>query len=86
MPEPEPLATTQQVADYLIADTQTLSNWRYRGVGPKFVKIGGLVRYRWGDVFEWVDSRVAQRTDDVPHESCGSPVSKRTSADRRRGG
>lgn len=66
---PEPLAVAQQVADFLGTTVDTLANWRYRGVGPRFVKVGGIVRYRWSDVNAWVESRVAQRTDDIPTEA-----------------
>ena len=30
--------------------TRTLEQWRWRGEGPKFIKIGGSVRYRVEDV------------------------------------
>lgn len=69
---PEPLAVAQQVADFLGTTVDTLANWRYRGVGPRFVKVGGIVRYRWADVHAWVESRVAQRTDDIPTEAAAS--------------
>ena len=29
---------------------KTLQSWRYAGQGPRFIKIGRLVRYRVGDV------------------------------------
>jgi hypothetical protein len=31
----------------------TLSTWRSRGLGPRFVKVGGRVLYRLADVVEY---------------------------------
>ncbi len=39
--------------------TGTLRNWRYQGIGPKYVKVGASVRYRRSDVVAWLDSRTA---------------------------
>lgn len=36
---------------------KTLSDWRSRGIGPAFVKIGRHVRYRPTDVEKWLASR-----------------------------
>lgn len=55
---PEPLATPDQVADYLQIPAKTLAEWRSRGIGPDYVKPGGRhVRYRWPDVHSWVDTQ-----------------------------
>jgi len=35
---------------------QTLSKWRLRHRGPKFLKLGGKVRYRVTDIQAWMDS------------------------------
>jgi len=35
-----------------------------RGTGPKFIKRGSRVLYRWSDVLEWLDRNTIQRTDD----------------------
>jgi hypothetical protein len=42
---------------------RTLANWRSRGLGPKFAKIGGRVLYRLADVEAWEDSRTFRGTD-----------------------
>lgn len=39
---------------------------RYRGTGPRFVKIGRKVFYRREDVATWLDSQAKNRTDDRP--------------------
>lgn len=40
------LLTAEQAAEYLHVQTQTLANWRGTGKGPKFIRIGRLIRYR----------------------------------------
>ena len=53
------LATTEQVAAYLGDDfpVKTLIAWRYKGTGPRFVRVGRHVRYRWPDVEAWLTSQ-----------------------------
>ena len=35
----------------------TLQDWRYRGIGPRYLKIGKHVRYRAIDVEAWLDAQ-----------------------------
>jgi predicted DNA-binding transcriptional regulator AlpA len=53
------LATTEQVAAYLGDDfpAKTLAEWRSRGIGPRYLKVGRHVRYRWADVETWLASK-----------------------------
>jgi hypothetical protein len=60
------LASPGEVAAYLGRTIKTLAEWRYRGVGPRYRKIGsgasgkgGCVRYDWQDVYSWVDEQPA---------------------------
>lgn len=39
------LLTTEEAADVLGVSVSTLSDWRWRGCGPKPTKCGRLVRY-----------------------------------------
>ena len=32
----------------------TLAQWRWRGVGPAYLKLGRHVRYDWADVEQWL--------------------------------
>lgn len=32
---------------------KTLQNWRCVGKGPPYIKIGGRVMYRWGDIEQY---------------------------------
>lgn len=58
------LATAEEVAEYLRTTKAKLANDRYRGIGPKFVKHGRRVLYRWSDVYAWTEQNLMQRTDD----------------------
>lgn len=52
------LLTPEEVADLLKVHPGTLENWRVRGEGPRFVKLGNKrrspVRYRRQDVEDWI--------------------------------
>jgi len=37
-----------------VSSTGTLANWRYRGVGPKWIKIGRAVLYRRADLNDYI--------------------------------
>lgn len=56
--KPEQLLTPQQVSDMLQISVGTLENWRFRGHGPKYLKLGGQhrspVRYRLQDVEDFM--------------------------------
>lgn len=52
---PDPLWTPAALAEYLDRNEKTLAEWRYRGVGPKYLKIEhGHIRYRQADVEAWL--------------------------------
>lgn len=40
------LLTPEEAAEFLGKPVGTIRNWRSRGCGPRFVKIGAAVRYR----------------------------------------
>ena len=61
MSERSALATPQEVADYLGVPLRTVDSWRYRGVGPRYVKVGRHVRYDWRDLEAWQ----AQQTQET---------------------
>ncbi|WP_205873467.1 DNA-binding protein [Mycobacterium camsae] len=63
--EPLPsLATPQQVAEALHTTAARLAQDRYRGTGPRFIKHGRRVLYRWTDVHAYLDANTVTRTDD----------------------
>lgn len=44
------LLVPAEAADVLRLSDKTLANWRSKGVGPRFHKVGGRIRYRYGDL------------------------------------
>ena len=54
----------RQVAELLDTTEAGLAQMRYRGTGPRFVKVGKKVLYRWSDVRDYLDANTLQRTDD----------------------
>ena len=49
--------TTKEVSKILNITHGTLTRWRRRGLGPKYHKIFGSIRYREKDINEWVESQ-----------------------------
>ena len=43
---------------------RTLERWRWAGDGPRFIKIGGLVRYRLEDIEGFEAEQLRQITGD----------------------
>jgi Helix-turn-helix domain len=46
-----------QVAEILGKPPRTLRQWRYLGIGPKYLKVGATVRYRARDVELWLEAQ-----------------------------
>ncbi|WBL19199.1 helix-turn-helix transcriptional regulator [Citricoccus sp. NR2] len=52
------------VAGYLGTTTANLSQWRYKGTGPKFIKLGHrAIRYRMEDVNAWIEANTLTQSD-----------------------
>jgi predicted DNA-binding transcriptional regulator AlpA len=51
------LADPAAVGEHLGISEKTLAQWRWRGEGPAYIKIGGAVRYRWESVDAYIASR-----------------------------
>jgi hypothetical protein len=58
------VATSSEVAEFLHQSEASLAQDRYRGTGPRFIKHGRRVLYRWSDVYAYLDANTVQRTDD----------------------
>ena len=56
------LGTPQEIATYLHTSIARLAQMRYQGTGPRFVKVGRRVLYRWVDVRGWLDENTHQST------------------------
>jgi excisionase family DNA binding protein len=47
--------TTKQAAEYLAMSHKTLEDWRRKGEGPRFIKVGSRsVRYRQSELDAWI--------------------------------
>jgi hypothetical protein len=57
-PLTEPLEDEHKAAEFLDHGVQTLRNWRSKGCGPRYVKIGRSVRYRPEDLRKFINDRV----------------------------
>lgn len=56
--------TEQQAAEFLGTKIRTLQEWRRRGFGPTFRKIGRLVRYSPTTVQTWAADQERRSTSD----------------------
>jgi predicted DNA-binding transcriptional regulator AlpA len=56
------LMTPAALANKVGKSPAALAQWRYLGIGPKFIKLGRNVRYRTSDVEAWLDHQTMQRT------------------------
>ena len=64
-PANDNLLTETEVAKRLGVTKRCLQTWRYRGGGPRFVKISDrCIRYRPDDVGEFVETRLRVSTSD----------------------
>lgn len=67
------LLDEKQVAALLRVSPKCLQGWRYRGGGPRFVKVGRLVRYRMTDVEAFVLEALRTSTSDRVRPPVYSP-------------
>lgn len=62
---PADLLDENEAAASLSVAVQTLRNWRWKGEGPRFVKIGArLVRYRRCDLAAFVEAGSSSQEPD----------------------
>lgn len=59
------LLDTTEVADMLGNKKNTIEGWRITGVGPRYIKIRRLVRYRLSDVEEWLEAQTRNSTSQL---------------------
>ncbi len=62
------LLTEQQLAIELNVSVRTLQQWRFKGGGPRFLKLGAAVRYDWTDVEVWLEGKGRESTSDPDPE------------------
>ncbi len=51
------ILTPQSLADLLGYSLRTVEDWRRKGTGPRYLRIGKHVRYRMSDVESWLETR-----------------------------
>jgi len=60
-PDPDELLKPPQVSEMTSLTERTLSDRRWKGTGPAFIKLspgrGGRIRYRRRDVEAWLEDR-----------------------------
>ncbi|MEV8239452.1 helix-turn-helix domain-containing protein [Microbacterium testaceum] len=57
LPEDFPeLSTRRQLKEVTQISEQTFARWATEGKGPKFIKLGGSVRYPRSEVLAWLQS------------------------------
>jgi DNA-binding transcriptional MerR regulator len=54
----------REVAELLKVSVRTLVRWRHIGIGPKFIRLGGTVRYSVSSVLELAVPDVSSRQKD----------------------
>ena len=55
---PDAMLTTSEAAELLGLRPHTLHDWRCRGIGPPYHRLGArAVRYRAGDLRAWVEAQ-----------------------------
>ncbi|WP_005036566.1 helix-turn-helix transcriptional regulator [Holophaga foetida] len=61
-PHPPALLDSLHAAGVLNVSVLTLADWRCKGTGPAFLKVGRCVRYRRSDLEAWLNSRTVTNT------------------------
>jgi predicted DNA-binding transcriptional regulator AlpA len=62
---PDSLLTETEVSKHLRVSIACVRRWRLEHRGPRFFKIGSLVRYRPEDVEYWINARPAGGEGEV---------------------
>jgi hypothetical protein len=62
--DPDRLLTPEELAVALKIKVNTLAKWRVQGSGPRFRRIGRLIRYGAKDSREWLDGQTRSSTGD----------------------
>lgn len=60
--------TPSETADRLNVSSGTLANWRSRGTGPAYLKIGRKVSYAIVDLDAWADKNKIKTIDSIERE------------------
>ena len=58
--DPDTYYRTDDPALEIIGTRGTMSQWRHRGEGPRYVRLGGRVLYLGTDLNQFLDSRIVE--------------------------
>lgn len=61
--ESDKLLDEREAAELIGVSPSTLNSWRVRRVGPRFLKIGRLVKYRASAISAWIDAQEIGTSD-----------------------
>jgi excisionase family DNA binding protein len=51
----QPLVSVKELAELLQVSVKTIYDWRYRGLGPKAIRVGRYVRYEPDEIERWLE-------------------------------
>lgn len=54
------LITTKELAEFLGCSEYTIVQYRAKGTGPKFLRLGRLIRYRIPDLEQWLTTKITE--------------------------
>lgn len=52
------LLTEWEAAHFLKVSVRSLQTWRTKKIGPRYVKLNRMIRYRRQDLADWLDANV----------------------------
>jgi hypothetical protein len=55
-----PLLDPNETGRILDLTVGSLANWRHKGIGPKFIRVGGRIKYRREDLASWIEQRCVE--------------------------
>ena len=55
--------TSEQAAKYLSVKPRLMEHWRWRKMGPSFIKVGGRIRYKLEELKEFLQSEKNLKAD-----------------------
>jgi hypothetical protein len=66
-PPASPYTDTNGAASFLLNSAQTMANWRLKGGGPPFSKIGKKVIYAVSDLLAFIEARKVTSTSQLEY-------------------
>jgi predicted DNA-binding transcriptional regulator AlpA len=66
-----PLLDPEAAATLLNCSTWTLAEWRCKGTGPRYCKLGNRVRYTPAALTEWIEAHSGSSTSEHDAKKAG---------------